>query len=115
MHDLKTPVRRVDEVVTATSEGVDVAAASRIFKHDELVTKLRGLKEHVFVWVALDAQTKIMPVIHIGGRRHDDAMGFVHEVWQRLAPGASPVFTTDGLWLWLLAWSDDVGASARCS
>jgi hypothetical protein len=83
MYDLKTPVRRVDEVVTATSEGVDVAAASRIFKHDErtihrwlartaahsqrlhnhffhnlvcsqlqldeLVTKLRGLKEHVFV------------------------------------------------------------------
>src|SRR5215471_6881161 len=35
MYDLKTPVRRVDEVVTATSQGVDVAAASRIFKHDE--------------------------------------------------------------------------------
>ncbi len=86
--------------MTATSEGVDVVAASRIFKHDErtiqrwlaraadhsqrlhnhffhdlvcqhlqldeLVTKLRGLKEHVFVWVALDAQTKIMPVIPLG-------------------------------------------------
>jgi transposase-like protein len=35
MYNLKTLVARVDEVVTATSEGVDVAAASRIFKHDE--------------------------------------------------------------------------------
>ena len=108
MYDLKTPVKRVDEVMTATSEGVDISAASRIFKHDqrtiqrwlertgnharrlhqhffhdlvcahlpldELVTKLRGLQEHLFVWVALDAQTKIMPVIHVGRRRHDDAI-----------------------------------------
>jgi transposase-like protein len=35
MYDLKTPVRRVDEVTTALSEGVDVSAAQRIFKHDE--------------------------------------------------------------------------------
>ncbi len=150
MYGLKTPVRRVDEVMTATSEGVDVAAASRIFKHDErtiqrwlarmadhsqqlhnhffhdlvcqhlqldeLVTKLRGLKEHVFVWVALDAQTKTIPVIHIGRRKHDDAMVFVHEVWRRLAPGAPPVFTTDGLWLYYYAltahfgqWVPEVG------
>ncbi len=143
MYDLKTPARRVDEVMTATSEGVDVAAASRIFKHDErtircwltrtgthaqrlhhhffhdlvchhlqldeLVTKLRGLKDHVYVWVAVDAQTKIIPVIHIGRRKHDDAMVFVHEVWQRLAPGAPPVFTTDGLWLYYYALTAHFG------
>jgi transposase-like protein len=124
MYDLKTPVRRVDEVVTALSEGVDVSAAHRIFKHDprtiqrwlqrtgehgrrahahffhhlvchhlqldEVVTKLRGVKERLYVWVALDSQTKIIPVIHVGQRKHDDAMLFVHEVWQRLAPGAPP-------------------------
>ena len=55
---------------------------------------LRGLKEHIFVWVALEAQTKIIPVIHIGRRKREDAMRFVHEVWQRLAPGAPPIFTT---------------------
>ncbi len=143
MYDLKTPVRRVDEVVTATSEGVDVAAASRIFKHDErtiqrwlartaahsarlhdhffhdlvcahlqldeLLTKLRGLKEHVFVWVVIDAQTKIMPVIHIGRRRHEDAMRFVHEIWQRLAAGTPPVFTSDGLWLYYYALTAHFG------
>jgi hypothetical protein len=143
MYDLKTPARRVDEVMTATSEGVDVAAASRIFKHDErtiqhwlgrtaahaqrlhhyffhdlvcqhlqldeLVTKLRGLKEHLFVWVAPDAQTKIIPVIRIGRRKHDDAMLFVHEIWQRLAPGVPPVFTTDGLWLYYYALTAHFG------
>ncbi|MEP7288081.1 MAG: IS1 family transposase [Chloroflexota bacterium] len=143
MYDLKTPVRRVEEVMTATSEGVDVSAVSRIFKHDErtirrwvtrsgqhayrlhnhffhdlvcahlqldeLVTKLCGVKERLFVWVALDAQTKLIPVIHIGQRRHDDAMLFVHEVWLRLAPGAPPVFTTDGLWLYYYALTAHFG------
>jgi hypothetical protein len=61
------------------------------------------------VWVALDAHTKIMPVIHLGQRRHDDAMLFVHEVWQRLAPGAPPVFTTDGLRLYFYALTAHVG------
>ncbi len=120
-----------------------MAAASRIFKHDERtiqrwlartagrsqrlhthffhdlvcqhlqldeqVTKLRGLKEHIFVWVALDARTKIIPVIHIGRRKHDDAMGFVHEMWQRLAPGAPPVFVTNGLWLYYYALTAHFG------
>jgi hypothetical protein len=122
MYDLKTPARRVEEVMTATSEGLDVAAAHRVFQHDErtiqrwlsrtayhaqrlhnhffrnlvcqhlqldeLVTKLRGAQERVFVWVALDAQTKLIPVIHIGGRKREDAQCFVHELWQRLAPCA---------------------------
>ncbi len=65
-------------------------------QRDELVTKLRGLKEHIFVWVALEAQTKVIPVIRIGRRKHDDAMGFVYEVWQRLAPGAPPVLPPMG-------------------
>jgi len=134
MYDLKTPVGRVSEVMTATSEGMDVSAAHRVFAHDErtilrwltrtaqhaeraherlfqklvcqhlqldeLVTKLRGVKERVFVWVALDSHTKIIPVIRLGTRKSADAHLFVHEVWQRLAPGAPPVFTTDGLWLY---------------
>jgi len=64
---------------------------------DELVTKLRGVKERVWVWVALDAHTKLILVIRCGGRTRVDAQLFVHEVWSRLAPGTPPVFTTDGL------------------
>src|SRR5262249_27989632 len=49
------------------------------------------------------------PIIHIGKRTHDDAMAFVHEVWQRLASGAPPVFTSDGLWLYYYALSAHFG------
>ena len=128
---LKTKAQEVARVMTASSEGVDVAAISRIFPHDErtirrwlartaqhaerlhhrlfrnlvcqhlqldeLVTKLRGVKEKIFVWVALDAHTKLILVIRCGGRTRVDAQLFVHELWSRLAPGAPPVFTTDGL------------------
>ena len=131
MYDLKTAAHEVGRVMTAGSEGVDIAAASRIFAHDErtvrrwlarsahhaerlhnrllhhlvchhlqldeLVTKLRGVKERVWVWVALDAHTKLILVIRCGGRTRVDAQLFVHEVWARLAPGTPPVFTTDGL------------------
>jgi IS1 family transposase len=131
MYDLKISASEVARVMTATSEGVDVAAASRIFAHDErtirrwllrtaahaerlhgrvvrnlvcrhmqldeLVTKLRGVKERVFVWVALDAHTKLILAMRCGGRTRVDAQLFVHEVWSRLAPGTPPVFTTDGL------------------
>lgn len=124
MYDLKTPGRRVTEVMTATSEGMDVSAAQRVFAHDawtiqrwlartahhaervhqrffrqlvcqhlqldELVTRLCGVPERVFVWVALDAHTKIIPVIRIGTRKSADAQRFVHELWQRLAPGSPP-------------------------
>ena len=83
-------------------------AHARFFQHwvcqhlqlDELVTKLRGVQDRLWVWVALDAHTKIIPVIHIGQRKREDAQRFVHERWQRLAPGAPPIFTTDGLWLY---------------
>ena len=136
--------------MTASSEGVDVAAASRIFAHDErtirrwlargahyaerlharlfrnlvcrhlqldeLVTKLRGVKERVWMWVALDAHTKLMLVIRCGGRTRVDAQLFVHDVWSRLAAGTPPVFTTDGLQQYYYAltahfghWAAEVG------
>ncbi len=38
---------------------------------DELVTKVRGVSERVWIWVALEAQTKIVPVIHVGHHKHD--------------------------------------------
>ena len=131
LYDLKTAAAEVARVMTASSEGVDAAAASRIFAHDErtirrwllrtanhaerlhnrllqklvcrhlqldeLVTKVRGVKERIWVWVALDAHTKLILVIRCGGRTRIDAQLFVHELWSRLAPGAPPVFTTDGL------------------
>ena len=64
---------------------------------DELVTRVRTCVERVWVWVALDARTKVVPVIHIGRRKRDDAMVFVHQLKDRLAEECVPIFTTDGL------------------
>jgi IS1 family transposase len=64
---------------------------------DELVTRVRSCVERVWVWVAIDARTKIVPVIHIGRRKRDDAMVFVHHLKDRLAAGSVPIITTDGL------------------
>ena len=61
------------------------------------MTKIRGVQERIFVWVALDAHTKLILVIRCGGRTRIDAQLFVHDLWSRLAPGIPPVFTTDGL------------------
>ena len=36
-------------------------------------------------------------------------MRFVHAVWQCLAPGTPPVFTTDGLWLYYYALTAHFG------
>ncbi len=64
---------------------------------DELVGNLRGQAERVFIWVAIEAQTKIVPVLHLGRRTNADAQRVVHELWQRLAKKCLPIFTTDGL------------------
>jgi hypothetical protein len=37
-----------------------------------------GRQARLFIWVALDAHTKIIPVLRIGQRKHDDAQLFVH-------------------------------------
>ena len=52
--------------------------------------------------VALDAHTKIIPVIHVGRRKREDAMRFVHEIWQRLSTGMPQAFFCIGRdeWMW---------------
>lgn len=131
MYYLKTPSRRVGEVMTALAEGVDESAAQRIFHHDrrtiarwlrrcgthaqrlhevffrrlrcahlqldELVTTIRGGLERVWIWAVIDAQTKIVPVIHIGRRTVADAHVFIHQLKMRLHPDHVPAFSSDGL------------------
>ena len=71
---------------------------------DELVTTIRGGLERVWIWAvipqggcALDAQTKIVPVIHVGRRTVLDAHVFVHQLKLRLLPDHVPAFSSDGL------------------
>jgi hypothetical protein len=131
LYRLKTPAARVAEALGALAEGVDVAAAVRIFGHgeetitrwltragvhahtlhdrtfhhlhlphvqlDELRTRLRHQGAVLWLWVATDAVSKIIPVLHLGTRTQAAAHTLVHDLRHRLAPGCLPVFTSDGL------------------
>ncbi len=142
MRWLKTPSWRVQEVVTALGEGVDQAAAARIFGHhpttiarwlkragqldrplherffkgmraqyiqrDELKTKARQMGE-VWVWVALDVQSKVMIALKIGPRNQKSAHALIHEVTQRLAQDNIPIFSSDGLRMYFYALTAHYG------
>ena len=64
---------------------------------DELVTKVKQGAERVWLWVAIDAQSKLILAWHLGRRSTADACHLLHLVWQRLAPDCLPIFTSDGL------------------
>jgi len=87
---------------------------------DELRTRLRTRTHVLWLWLALDPLTKIIPVLHLGARTQDSAHAVVHELHRRLAIGCLPVFTSDGLNLYFYAltahfgqWVAGVGRRAR--
>jgi IS1 family transposase len=154
LYRLKTASRRVAEVLTALAEGLDVAAAARVFGHrhatittwltragehsstlhdrffqhlqlphiqfDELRTRLRRRAHTLWLWVAIDPITKLIPVLHLGSRTQAAAHTVVHELCGRLASGCLPAFTSDGLNQYFYAltahfgqWVDGVGRRTR--
>src|SRR5262249_21398755 len=74
----------------------------------------------VWLWVALDPLSKVIPVLHLGARSQDAAHTLVHDLYGRLAPDCLPIFTSDGLNLYFYAltahfgqWVQGVGQRAR--
>ena len=87
---------------------------------DELRTRLRQRAHVLWLWVALDPLSKLIPVLHLGPRTQHAAHYVVHELRQRLAPGSLPLFTSDGLNLYFYAltahfgrWAATVAQRAR--
>ncbi len=131
LYRLTPPAQRVGEVLTALAEGLDIAAAGRVFGHsegtlrrwvsragshsatlhahwfrglclphlqlDELRTRLRRRTHTLWLWLAVDPLTKLIPVLYLGPRTQASAHRVVHDLRQRLAPDCLPVFTSDGL------------------
>lgn len=64
---------------------------------DELWANVKQSQENLWVWVACDAKTKIIPVLQVGGRTQEMAYSVVHEMKSRLKAGCVPVFSSDGL------------------
>jgi IS1 family transposase/transposase-like protein len=64
---------------------------------DELWANVKDRGQDIWLWIASDAKTKIIPVMQVGARNQEMAYSVVHELKGRLAVGRVPVFSTDGL------------------
>jgi IS1 family transposase len=80
---------------------------------DELCTKTRQEADALWVWFAVDARTKIIPVLKGGPRTQPTAHAVVHALVKVLAPDYLPVFTSDGLKLYFYSLTAHFGSWAE--
>ena len=76
---------------------------------DELRTRLRSATQVLWLWLAIDPRTKILPVLELGPRTQHMAHRLIHSLRQSLAPGCFPIFTSDGLNLYFYALTAHFG------
>jgi IS1 family transposase len=83
---------------------------------DELRTRLRCAKQVLWLWLAIDPCTKILPVLQLGPRTQHIAHRLIHALRLSLAPGCLPLFTSDGLNLYFYALTAHFGTwrEERC-
>jgi IS1 family transposase len=76
---------------------------------DELRTRLRSYKQVLWLWLAIDPCTKILPVLQLGPRTQNVAHLLIHSLRQILASGCLPLFTSDGLNVYFYALTAHFG------
>jgi hypothetical protein len=76
---------------------------------DELRTRLRSSQQVLWLWLAIDPLTKILPVLQLGPRTQHMAHLLIHSLRESLAPGCIPLFTSDGLNLYFYALTAHFG------
>jgi IS1 family transposase len=64
---------------------------------DELWGDVKNSGQELWLWVASDVTTKIIPVMRVGGRTQEMAYRVVHEIKGTLRANCVPAFSTDGL------------------
>ena len=64
---------------------------------DELWANVKESSQDMWLWVATDVKTKLIPVMQVGARNQEMAYSVIHELKHRLAADGVPVFSTDGL------------------
>jgi IS1 family transposase len=68
----------------------------------------------LWLWLAIDPLTKILPVLVLGPRTQNMAHVLIHSLRQSLAPGCLPLFTSDGLNLYFYALTAHFGQWPKC-
>jgi IS1 family transposase len=76
---------------------------------DEIRTKLRRSTQVLWLWLAVDPRTKLLPVLQLGPRTQNAAHTLIHSLQQILAPGCIPLFTSDGLHVYFSALTAHFG------
>ncbi len=76
---------------------------------DELRTRLHNAKQVLWLWLAIDPCTKILPVLHLGLRTQNMAHLLIHSLRELLAPDCLPLFISDGLNLYFYALTAHFG------
>jgi IS1 family transposase len=76
---------------------------------DELRTRLRCATSVLWLWLAIDPRTKVLPVLQLGPRTQHMAHQLIHALRELLAPGCLPLFTSDGLNLYFYALTAHFG------
>jgi IS1 family transposase len=76
---------------------------------DELRTRLRCSTQVLWLWLAIDPRTKILPVLSLGPRTQQAAYLLIHSLRELLAPDCLPLFTSDGLNLYFYALTAHFG------
>jgi len=74
-----------------------------------LRTRLRCATQVLWLWLAIDPCTKILPVLHLGPHTQNAAHTDNHSLRQLLAPGCLPLFTSDGLHVYFYALTAHFG------
>jgi IS1 family transposase len=70
---------------------------------------VRDSEQARWLWLAIDPVTKVIPSLHLGGRKNEDAYAVAHDLKERLDPACVPSFTTDGLWGYFYALTAHFG------
>jgi IS1 family transposase len=76
---------------------------------DELRTRLRCASQVLWLWLAIDPRTKILPMLQLGPRTQHMAHRVIHSLRQLLALDCLPLFTSDGLNLYFYALTAHFG------
>jgi len=79
---------------------------------DELYAPVAGNKRKSWLWVAIEPVSKIIPAVHLGARKTEDAYEFVHELKTHLTEDCIPAITSDGLRAYFYAITAHFGSWA---
>jgi len=76
---------------------------------DELRTRLRCSQHVLWLWLAIDPRSKILPVLYLAPRTQHAAHRVIHSLRELLAPGCVPLFTSDRLNVYFYALTAHFG------